>query len=388
MSHRPLLAIITGELTPYRVHFHRRIATEIPEVRLATLLVVEPKKSAWSVDDPLINTVHLAVLGGGTGRMGRLRQDWHTSSNLVRWLEANRPSAVEVNGYNSITLLRAIRWCRRHATPSFLWADSNIRCDNPVGWKRFVKRRTLPLLFRRVSICMPCGSLGADYFRRYGVTDDRIIRSPYEPDYDQIAALDPGVERDAAETFGLGPDRRRAVVSSRLVPVKRVDLAIRAFERIADERPEWDLVILGDGPLRAELEALVPDRLKRRVRFAGFIGRQELVTGVYRRSDLLLHPAEYEPWALVINEAVAAGLAVVTTSAVGAAAELVREGVNGRMVPPGDLEALSGALLDATDPARIGPMRAASPTMLQRWREEADPIDGLRAALHRVGVIG
>lgn len=387
MSDRPLVAIITGELTPYRVHFHRRIASEIPEIRLATLLVVEPKKSAWAVDDPLINTVHLAAPERGAGRLNHLVQDWSTSSNLLRWLEGNRPSAVEINGYNSVTLLRAIRWCRRRSTPSFLWADSNIRCDNPAGWKRFLKRRTLPRLFRQVSVCMPCGSLGAAYFRRYGVTDDRIIRSPYEPDYDQIAALDPRVEEEAAETFALAPDRRRAVVSSRLVPVKRVDLAIRAFEKVADQRPQWDLVILGDGPLRDELESMVPARLKQRVRFAGFIGRQELVTAVYRRSDLLLHPAEYEPWALVINEAVAAGLAVVTTSAVGAAAELVRDGENGRIVPPGDLESLAGALLDATDPVRAGAMRAASPSMLQRWRAEADPIDGLRAALRRVGVI-
>ena len=56
---RPVLAIVVGELTPYRVHFHRRVAREIPEMRLATVQLHSPRQSAWSVDDPLINTIRV-----------------------------------------------------------------------------------------------------------------------------------------------------------------------------------------------------------------------------------------------------------------------------------------------------------------------------------------
>jgi hypothetical protein len=72
---------------------------------------------------------------------------------------------------------------------------------------------------------------------------------------------------------------------------------------------------------------------------------------------------------------------------VGAAAELVRDGVNGRVFPPGDLRALTHSLLEVTDPARIDAMKAASAGVLADWRRVADPIQGLRRGLEASGVL-
>jgi glycosyltransferase involved in cell wall biosynthesis len=102
---------------------------------------------------------------------------------------------------------------------------------------------------------------------------------------------------------------------------------------------------------------------------------------------VLVHPSDYEPWALVINEAAAAGMAIVSSSVVGAAAELVRDGFNGRVFPPGDLIQLTDCLMDVTDPAWTASMKQASAEMLKQWRQERDPIDGLRAAMRSAGVI-
>jgi glycosyltransferase involved in cell wall biosynthesis len=112
------------------------------------------------------------------------------------------------------------------------------------------------------------------------------------------------------------------------------------------------------------------------------------VTAIYKASDVLVLPSDFEPWALVINEAAAAGMAVVASSVVGAAAELVRDGVNGRVFPPGDLRALADCLLDVTDPARVDAMKAASEGVLADWRRVADPIAGLRRGLEANGVLG
>jgi glycosyltransferase involved in cell wall biosynthesis len=85
----------------------------------------------------------------------------------------------------------------------------------------------------------------------------------------------------------------------------------------------------------------------------------------------------------VINESAAAGMAIVATRVVGAAPELVRDGVNGRIVPPGDPGAMAAALRDATDPATLRRMRAASAQVLEQWRSAGDPVAGLRRALGR-----
>ena len=136
-----------------------------------------------------------------------------------------------------------------------------------------------------------------------------------------------------------------------------------------------------------ELPELQAAAVPGRVTWAGFVDEQATVSAVYRNADVLVLPSDYEPWALVVNEAVAAGLAVVASDVVGAAAELVRDGVNGRLFPPGDLARLTAALRDVTDPANVDRMRAASAGVLADWRRRGDPVDGLRAAMRSAGVL-
>ena len=88
----------------------------------------------------------------------------------------------------------------------------------------------------------------------------------------------------------------------------------------------------------------------------------------------------------MINEAPAAGLAIVSTDVAGASAELVRDGINGRLFPAGNLPQLTAALLDVTATENIERYKNASKEVLDDWRKRSDPIDGLRRALRSVGI--
>jgi glycosyltransferase involved in cell wall biosynthesis len=388
-SARGRLAIICGELTPYRVHFHKRLVREIPELELCTVLARDSAWSAWKLQDVSeINPVYLAEgqLPRSKGRIGYLRVQARQASDTVRWLESHRPAAVVVNGYDELSRLRAIRWCQRNGVPALLWGDSNIHGDNGTGLRQAAKKIAVSEVVRRCSAILVCGTLGEAYFRRYGARTERIFYVPYEPDYDGLR-VDAAVLDEARAKFDLDSGRFRFVVSSRLVPHKRVDLAIDAFSTVAEQRPLWDLTILGDGPERAALERRVPAHLRTRVRFAGFIGQQRLVSAVYGLSHVLVHIPQSEPWAVVINEAAAAGLAIVSTDVVGASAELVRDGVNGRSVPVNHLAELVAAMLDVSLPENMERMRAGSADVLSDWRRRGDPVQGLRKALRYLGVL-
>jgi glycosyltransferase involved in cell wall biosynthesis len=169
--------------------------------------------------------------------------------------------------------------------------------------------------------------------------------------------------------------------------VKRADLLIDAFNAIAERRPDWDLLIIGDGTLRDELQARVRGGLADRVIWAGYMSKAAEIAAVMRCSDVLVLPSEQEPWGVVVNEAAAAGLALVCSDVVGAAAELLRDGVNGRSFPVCDLEALKTALLDVTDADHIARYRSQSPTVLHEWQIRGDPIAGLVQALRAVKVL-
>jgi glycosyltransferase involved in cell wall biosynthesis len=383
------LAIVANAHTPYRAHFHQRIVNEIPGVRLWSLYTHEYSNAPWPFDVPPELRPVLFGKGESAEQQAAPRRalhEWRKGGRVIRFLREHDVGAVVMLGYNDPGRLRVIRWCHRNRIPCFVWGDSNIRGDTAAGLKLRVKRRVLRWVFRRCAGVLPCGRRGVEFFEKYGVDRRQMFLCPVEPDYALPQALTPEhVERVRIAT-GLSHAGRRIVFSGRLVAAKRADLLIAAFSAIAGRRPDWTLVMVGDGPLRPELGAQVPEPLRDRVFWTGFLGDQADVTAVYRLSDVLVLPSDFEPWALVINEAVAAGLAVVASEAVGAAPELVQEGVNGYLFPAGDLAALTDRLLSVTDEANLHRMKAASPRVLADWRAKADPVNGLRAALRSAGL--
>jgi glycosyltransferase involved in cell wall biosynthesis len=290
-------------------------------------------------------------------------------------------------GYDELPVLNALRWAGKRRVPAFLWTDSNVHGDMSTGWRRRVKNLYVPRVCGRYTGILVCGTAGRRFFHRYGVSDDKLHVMPVEPDYGAIEGMsDAEADRRAAE-LGLEPARKRLVCCCRLIPLKRVDLVIDAFAAVADERPEWDLIIVGKGESQPELERRAGGLLAaRRVRFLGFQDTAG-VAAIYRRSHAMVLASDYEPWALVVNEAAAAGMAIVASDRVGAAYELVKNGENGFVFPAGDLARLTQCVREVADPARIEGMRSASLREIARWRREADPVAGLRGALRAAGVL-
>lgn len=384
MAAQKILAIICNSLPPYRVHLHHRLRKELTGWRILTINTHQDMSRAWStegIDQINLRDLSDQVTGVKTSRIIGHIKEWKRGKRIISELNEQKADAVIVNGYNDLGRIRVLRWCKASNRPCFMWADSNIASDKASGIKRAAKHALINKVSKWVNGFFACGRLGKAYWESYGVERDRIYISPYEPDYEMIQSIDADMLSQVQEKFNLPPQRRRLVYSGRLVPVKRVDLLVNAFVNILDERPDWDLVILGDGPLRKVLQSVVPKDQQDRCRWLGFQSNQKMISAIYRCSDALVLPSTYEPWALVINEAVAAGLAIITTDVVGAAAELLRDGENGRVIKPDSLEQLTEALLDITNPDHIDRYKSASLPILNHWREIGDPVDGITSAL-------
>jgi glycosyltransferase involved in cell wall biosynthesis len=141
---------------------------------------------------------------------------------------------------------------------------------------------------------------------------------------------------------GLDPDRRYVVAIARFHPVKDHKTLVRAFAEVANTVPDVDLLLAGDGELRTELTDLAQRLgIAARVRFLGI---RTDVPALLQAADVFALTSLSEAASITLLEAMASAVPVVAT-AVGGNPELVRDDVDGCLVPRGDCAAVAAAIV-------------------------------------------
>jgi glycosyltransferase involved in cell wall biosynthesis len=383
------IGIISNEPTPYRLHVLERLANELHDAQVHNVFThtISNPSMPWQMSIAAhLNPIFFA--------RNHLRSHVPISLRHFRLFREIRDHILQheiqlviLLGYNDLMRVLLLRWARKVGLPILLAADSNVFGDarTPL-WLKPIKRRYVRWVIRHLSGLMPMGTCGRAYFRSYLDHNLPEFLFPYEPDYELLQNIDPKKVETFRQKYGLAPGRKRLLYCGRLVNVKRVDVLLEAFARVALARPEWDVVIAGDGPLRKNLQRSVSDAIRTRVKWLGFLQFDELVMA-YHACDVLVHPSDYEPWALVINEAVACELPIIATSVVGAAVELVRHQENGLIVSPRSIESMTNAIWEITRTDRYLEMKANCLPMLESWKHAADPVEGVREALRYFGLV-
>lgn len=146
--------------------------------------------------------------------------------------------------------------------------------------------------------------------------------------------------RDPAEVMREG--RQICLAVGRLTRQKGFDLLIRAFSEIAPKFPAWDLVIVGEGELREDLEHQVQELgLQERVHLAGRVGN---MGDWYKAADLYVMSSRFEGFPNTLVEALACGLPAISFDCETGPSDIIRHGIDGLLVPDGDVVALKTGL--------------------------------------------
>jgi glycosyltransferase involved in cell wall biosynthesis len=163
-----------------------------------------------------------------------------------------------------------------------------------------------------------------------GIDADRFRRVPEQ-------------ECEARARLGISPGDFVVGSVGRLEPQKRFDLLIEAIARVRQERPDVRLLIAGDGSMRTELESRAAAAGLREC--CTLLGHTADVAGLHHAFDLFVQSSDYEGTPNAVLEAMAMATPVVATDA-GGTAEIVIDGVHGRIIPRGSAEPLANAVLE------------------------------------------
>ena len=290
--------------------------------------------------------------------------------------------ALWIHGHGVAANLIAVAAAKSVGIPVFVRCETHLGLPR-VGWKAALRKPLMSTFYRNLDGFLAIGSANRDFYRAMGVPDSRISLVPYTVDnarFMEKATLSHEQRLAAREYFGISSDRPAILYVSKFMRRKHPDHLVAAARRLAAEGQAFDLVLAGNGEMQAELEQLVADLPN--VVMPGFINQQEMPM-LLGACDIFVLPSEDEPWGLIVNEAMCAGLPVVVSSEVGCVPDLVKNGENGQTVEARDIEGLTNALRPiVADPILRKAMSARSRELIEGWSYR-ECLQGLREAVAR-----
>ena len=253
--------------------------------------------------------------------------------SVIKNLSAKKYDVFVVGNYSSPTGMLMILFMRFRKIPFLIYADGGMaKSDSRI---KFALKK---FFISKASAWISSGSVTDHYLTHYGADQSRIYWHPFTSLREECIEKEPSSTSEKQELRNrLGINEKKVVLSvGRFIHVKGYDVLLRASAKLGKDTGVY---IIGGSPSEEYLELQRQLSLEN-IRFVGHVSANELKE-YFRAADLFVLPTRGEAWGLVINEAMANGLPVITTDKCVAGLELVEDFDNGFIIPVDDVEVLA-----------------------------------------------
>lgn len=315
---------LTNLPSPYRVRFFSELG------KLCDLTVLYERPAAADRNDKWVcsgeetyKTIYLKGKKSGS--------DNSCCPEVIRYLKKDYDRIV-VGMYSTYTAMIAIAYMHWKKIDYYISTDGGFAAQESRA-KASIKRK----LLSSAHAWLATGEAAVEYLEYYGARRENIYIYPFTSVSDR-EILDRPLPHDEKERIRkrLGLSGEKVVISvGQFIERKGYDVLMQAVP-LLHTKAEFYIV----GGTKSQLEEQIGGPLPVNVHAVDFLEREDLFE-YYRASDLFVLPTREDVWGLVVNEAMACGLPVVTTERCAAGIELVQDGVNGYLVPVGDAEQLA-----------------------------------------------
>lgn len=334
---------LTNYPSPYRVRFFDELANHAD----VTVLFADRKERQKH------RNAQWYIQGAGKFRMVQLEKHlvafgrFDLCSDVLPWLKKDFDEIV-VCGYSNPTMILAMLYLRLHRIPFRMEVDGGvIRQDSSV--KYFVKKTLVRLANRWLST----GKNTTKYLVHYGARKENVLEYPFSSISEaeilpEVVSLE---DKKALRRELEIPEEHMILAIGQFIHRKGFDILLEASR---DLPKDIGIYIVG-GEATEAYETMRKNWDLTNVHFLGFQDKERL-SQFYKAADLFVLPTREDIWGLVINEALAYGLPVITTDRCVAGLELIENGINGYVVPVEDPKALADKIRQvlASDLTQMG----------------------------------
>jgi glycosyltransferase involved in cell wall biosynthesis len=306
--------------------------------------------------------------------------------NLIR--HGQFDAIICLTGYIRASFWIAFFAARTAGTAFLFGTDANSLAPRDLrSWKAFAKKIFWPRLYSLADQVVVPSTASFNLMRSLGIAEGHITLTPYSVDNEWWKEQSSRVDRTVVRrSWGIAPEASIILFCAKLQPWKRPFDLLRAFALATI--PNSALVFAGEGPLRLELETESASLgIADRVHFLGFVNQSQLPS-IYTASDLMVLPSEYEPFAVVVNEASCCGCPVIASDRVGAAQDLIAPVNPSFIFPCGNVDALAQLLKVAfANPVSFTKYGHAACQRMETWsiRENiSGTVEAIRLAVARL----
>lgn len=236
---------------------------------------------------------------------------------------------IWLHGYNFAAYLVAFIAAKSKGIKVFFRGESHLMLKrgflNQTFHQIFCK-----IFFKFVDAFLAIGTANKKYYKSFGVSEKDIFLVPYTIDNSRFKVDRDNIQnqiKDLKTEIGFS-QHPTIIFASKFMERKRPHDLLEAVKILQKEKYEFNTLFVGSGELQTSLYELVNQYNLQNIFFKGFVNQSSLPL-YYAACDIFVLPSINEPWGLVINEVMSCGLPVVVANGIGAADDLVQDGVNG-----------------------------------------------------------